>query len=124
MKKSLINILLLTSVATFGLTACDNKGPAEQAGEKLDTSVEQVQEQAKEAAENTQETPNLQEKGSMEEMGEKLDDAAKDIKEGASEQVEKATEAMDDAAKAADQKLNELMEEKKVEEAKAEENKQ
>ncbi|WP_319783697.1 hypothetical protein [Oceanisphaera sp. IT1-181] len=102
MKKSLLNILLLTSVTAFGLAACDNKGPAEQAGEKIDATVEQLQEQNQEA-------------GTMEKAGEQLDQAAQDLKEGAknlkdgaAEQVEKAGDAIEDAADAADQKLEEL----------------
>ena len=108
MKKSLLNILLLTSVTAFGLAACDNKGPAEKAGEKLDTSVEQLQEKTKEAL-------NIEEKGSLEKAGEQLDQAAQnlkesaqDLKEGAAEQAEKASEAIKDAADAAEQKVEEL----------------
>ncbi|MGO4998663.1 hypothetical protein [Oceanisphaera sp. W20_SRM_FM3] len=115
MKKSLLNILLLSSVAAFGLTACDNKGPAEAAGEKLDSSVEQVQEQAKDAVDNANETLAVEEKGTMEKAGEKLDEAAADVKEtaqdvaeSAGEQVEKAQDAVADAAAAADKKLEEL----------------
>ncbi|GGB49093.1 hypothetical protein GCM10011502_22960 [Oceanisphaera marina] len=109
MKKTWINVLLLASVTAFGLAACDNKGPAEQAGENLDESIEQVQEQSREAADDTKEALGLEEKGTMEKMGESLDETAQDIKEGTSEQVDKATKAMDDAADAADRKIDELM---------------
>ncbi|MBU3825465.1 MAG: hypothetical protein H9917_11670 [Candidatus Oceanisphaera merdipullorum] len=115
MKKSLLNILLLSSVAAFGLTACDNKGPAETAGEKLDSSVEQVQEQAHDAADHANETLTVEEKGTLENAGERLDAAAQDVKEkaedvkeSAGEQVDKAQDAVEDAAAAADKKLEEL----------------
>ena len=115
MKKSLLNILLLSSVAAFGLTACDNKGPAEKAGEKLDTSVEQLQEKAHDAAEHANETLSVEEKGTLEKAGEQLDqtaaelkESAADLKDGAAEQVEKAKVALEDAADAADKKLEEL----------------
>lgn len=108
MKKSLLNILLLTSVTAFGLAACDNKGPAEQAGEKLDNSVEQLQEKSKEAL-------GIEEKSTLEKAGEQLDEAAEsvkesavDLKDGAAEQAENAREAVEDAAEAADKKLAEL----------------
>lgn len=32
--------LAVTSLALFALTACDNKGPAERAGEKIDNAAE------------------------------------------------------------------------------------
>lgn len=115
MKKSLLNILLLSSVAAFGLTACDNKGPAEKAGEKLDTTVEQLQEKAADAADSTKEALSVEEKSTLEKAGEQLDETsanlkanAADLKDGAAEQVEKAKDALTDAADAADQKLEEL----------------
>ncbi|ART78978.1 hypothetical protein [Oceanisphaera avium] len=108
MKKSLLNILLLTSVTAFGLAACDNQGPAEKAGEQLDNSVEQLQDKSKE-------TLGLKEKGTLEKAGEQLDETSADLKEsaadlkaGAAEQADKARDAMSDAADAADRKLEEL----------------
>lgn len=110
MKKSLLNILLLTSVTAFGLAACDNQGPAEKAGEKLDSSVEQLQDKSKE-------TLGLKEKSTLEKAGEQLDEtsenlkeSASDLKQGAAEQADKARDAMSDAADAADKKLEELTE--------------
>lgn len=108
MNKSLISMMLLTTVSAFGLAACDNKGPAEQAGEKLDNSVEQLQEKSKDAADSTKEALGLKEKGTMEKLGEKLDETGQSIKEGTNEQVDNAREAMGDASDAADKKLEEL----------------
>lgn len=80
MKKLWINALLLTSVAAFGLTACDNKGPAEKAGKNIDESVETIKQKSQEAADDTKKALGLKEKGTLEKAGEKLDDAADDIK--------------------------------------------
>lgn len=124
MKKSWLNIVLLTSVTAFGLAACDNQGGAEQAGEKMDETIEQVQDQSQQMADEAKETMGMEEQGAMEEMGEKMDEAAENIKNAASEQAAEMDQAMDDAtaemeqtmddaAAEADRKLNEMMEDTK-----------
>jgi len=52
---------IVLSFAVAGLTACDKKGPAETAGEKIDDSAKKVGEK-------------------MEDAGDKIKDAAKDAK--------------------------------------------
>lgn len=118
MKKSLLNVLLFTSVTAFGLAACDNQGPAEQAGENTDEVIENVQEQGEQMADDATEALGVEQQGTMEELGEQLDDTAEgamDAAEGAmdaaGEQAAEMGQAVDDAAAEAEQKLNELMEE-------------
>jgi len=52
---------IVLSFAVAGLTACEKKGPAERAGEKIDDTVKKVGEK-------------------VEEAGDKIKDAAKDAK--------------------------------------------
>jgi len=52
---------IVLSFAVAGLTACERKGPAERAGEKIDDTVRKVGEK-------------------VEEAGDKIKDAAKDAK--------------------------------------------
>ncbi|ATG73614.1 hypothetical protein AN401_06895 [Zobellella denitrificans] len=118
MKKSLLNVLLFTSVTAFGLAACDNQGPAEQAGENVDEVIENVQEQGEQMTDDAAEALGVEQQGTMEALGEKLDDAASsaadaadDAMDAASEQAAEMEQAMDEAAAEAEQKLNELMEE-------------
>jgi predicted small lipoprotein YifL len=96
-KKSLI---ALSAVACFALAGCGEKGPAEQAGEKVDQAVEQVKEMADDAAQ----------RGAAEKAGEKVDaaiggqsaeptdSAVKDAAQDAGQQgpAEKAGEAIDE----------------------------
>ena len=64
---SMINKLMMVFLVAVAATlaACDNKGPAEKAGEKIDEGIEAV-------------TPD---KGPMESMGESMDEAYEDTKE-------------------------------------------
>ena len=48
--KKLITVIVL-SLSIFAFTACESKGPAEKAGEKIDQAVEETSDKAKEAAE-------------------------------------------------------------------------
>ena len=45
--KKLIAIIVL-SLSIFAFTACDSKGPAEKAGEKIDQTLEKVSDKDKE----------------------------------------------------------------------------
>ena len=38
--KKFMAILAVTSIGVFGLTACDNDGPAEELGEKVDEATQ------------------------------------------------------------------------------------
>ena len=51
----------------FLLTACEKEGPAEQAGENIDQTTEQVQEKAEAAGDKAA--------GTMEQAGDKIEDA-------------------------------------------------
>jgi len=49
LKKLLIIILLILPICAF--TACESKGPAEKAGEKIDQTMEKASDNTKDAAE-------------------------------------------------------------------------
>jgi len=48
--KKLLTIMILT-LSIFAFTACESKGPAEKAGEKIDQAVEKTTDKAKEVTE-------------------------------------------------------------------------
>jgi ElaB/YqjD/DUF883 family membrane-anchored ribosome-binding protein len=60
-------ILLLSLLALFAFSACESEGPAEQAGEKIDSAVEKAQEGLEEAGDAIKDT--------AEEAGEKIEEA-------------------------------------------------
>ncbi len=68
-KLSLLSAALL--IAT-GLFACEQKGPAEKAGEKIDETVEQAKEKIEDATKP---------EGPMEKAGKKVDEVVEDTKE-------------------------------------------
>ena len=43
--------LIVLSLSIFAFTACESKGPAEKAGEKIDQTMEKASDTAKEATE-------------------------------------------------------------------------
>lgn len=45
---------ILSSVLLFGLAGCEEKGPAEKAGEKIDESIEAVGDAVEEAADKAE----------------------------------------------------------------------
>ena len=49
LKKLLTILILILSIAVF--TACESKGPAEKAGEKVDEAVQKTTDKAKEVTE-------------------------------------------------------------------------
>jgi hyperosmotically inducible protein len=53
LKKLLIIMILNLSIVAF--TACESKGPAEKAGEKIDQAVEETTDKAKEVTEAVKE---------------------------------------------------------------------
>ena len=59
-----------------GLAACEQKGPAEKLGEKIDQTVEKGQEKVEDVT-----TPE----GPMEKAGKKIDEAVEDTKEAIKE---------------------------------------
>ena len=63
--KRLIPTLALLAGLTLSLAACDNKGPAEKMGEKIDEAVEKVQHG---------------DEGTLEKAGRKVDEAVEDAK--------------------------------------------
>lgn len=50
--------IILAALAAFALAGCGEKGPAEQAGEKTDSAVEQAQDAAKQAGEKAADAVN------------------------------------------------------------------
>jgi predicted small lipoprotein YifL len=77
--------LWLTMALVCGaLAGCEQEGPAEKAGERIDEAVEQTQDAIDDAGQQ----------GTMERMGEKLDQSM----EEAGEAVEDAGDEMQDAA--------------------------
>lgn len=70
------------------ISGCDSQGPAEEAGEKIDNTVEQAKEKLDEAIDEPNEGP-------AEEAGEKIDeavDATKEKLEDAKETIEEQTD--------------------------------
>ncbi len=61
-KTQLLTVLVLGGFLGTGLVACEHKGPAEKAGEKLDDAAKDV-------------------KHDVEKAGDKVEDAAKDAKD-------------------------------------------
>jgi len=53
LKKFLAIMILILSI--FAFTACESKGPAEKAGEKIDQAVEETTDKAKEVTEAVKE---------------------------------------------------------------------
>jgi hyperosmotically inducible protein len=68
-KLSVLSAGLLIAV---GLFACEQKGPAEKVGEKIDQSVEQAKEKIEDATKP---------EGPMEKAGKKIDEVVEDTKE-------------------------------------------
>jgi hypothetical protein len=68
-KLSLLSAGLLIAA---GLFACEQKGPAEKAGEKIDQAVEKAQEKIEDATKP---------EGPMEQAGKKVDEVVEDTKE-------------------------------------------
>lgn len=66
---ALISILAFLGIGTIG---CEQKGPAEKAGEKVDKAIEKADEKMEEAGEKAGEL--------MEESGEKIEDTGEKIK--------------------------------------------
>ncbi|MBD3240697.1 MAG: hypothetical protein GF331_08950 [Chitinivibrionales bacterium] len=78
---------LAAALALYGWTGCERQGPAEKAGEAIDSTV---QEMTTGSVDETTEGP-------MEKAGEKIDEAAektKDQMEKAAEKAEEVGEAM------------------------------
>jgi hypothetical protein len=65
-------IAALIGTLSFGMVACEKKGPIEQAGEEVDEAVDTVKH------------------GGKESMGSKVDDAADDVRKDASDIADKA----------------------------------
>lgn len=63
-------LIILSALACFALAGCSEKGPAEQAGEKVDQAVEQAKDAVEDAGQQ----------GPVEEAGEKIDQAVEDVK--------------------------------------------
>ncbi len=78
-------LIILSALAFFALAGCSEKGPAEQAGEKVDQAVENVRDAVEDAGQQ----------GPAEQMGEKVDKAiegAKDAMQDAKESADEATQ--------------------------------
>lgn len=75
---------IAAAVVCGALVGCEQEGPAEKAGERIDEAVEQTQDAIDDAGQQ----------GAMERMGEKLDEGMED----AGEAIEGAGDDMQDAA--------------------------
>lgn len=78
-------IIVVAMTLSFMLVACQEKGPAEKAGEAIDKAVEDTKDAIEDAA-NPQ--------GPAEKTGEAIDDAVETTKEKARAAKEKAEEAL------------------------------
>jgi len=67
-----LSVLSAGLLIAAGLFACEQKGPAEKAGEKFDRAVEQTQEKIEDATKP---------EGPMERAGKKIDEVVEDTKE-------------------------------------------
>lgn len=94
MKNAIIS-LLAVSALSFGLAACEKKGPAEQAGEKIDNATEAVGEKIDNAAETAGEKTD----NATETAGEKVDNAVDAVGEKLKEAGQDIQRAADDATK-------------------------
>ena len=65
-------MLSISLLIAAGLFACEQKGPAEKAGEKIDQTVEKAQEKIEDATKP---------EGPMEKAGKKIDEVVEDTKE-------------------------------------------
>jgi outer membrane biogenesis lipoprotein LolB len=63
-------LIILSALACLSLVGCSEKGPAEQAGEKVDQAVEQAKDAVEDAGQQ----------GPAEEAGEKIDQTVEDMK--------------------------------------------
>jgi hypothetical protein len=63
-----LSILSISLLVVTGLSACEKKGPAEKAGEKIDKAVDKVQD-------------TVNPKGPMEKAGEKVDESVDKTKD-------------------------------------------
>jgi hypothetical protein len=70
MTNKLLAVLFIV-VAAFSATACEKKGPAEKAGERIDEAYTEALEKAEEAGEK------------MEKAGDKIEEALQEVEETA-----------------------------------------
>ncbi len=75
--------VVMATIVCLGLTGCEKEGPAEQAGKKIDETIEQTSEA-------------VDAKGLFKKAGEMVDDAVENVKEGAAEVKEDVTEAIEE----------------------------
>jgi predicted small lipoprotein YifL len=54
-KSQIVYMLTISAMLGTGLTACEQKGPAERAGEKIDEAAQDIKEDAGKAAEDVKE---------------------------------------------------------------------
>ncbi|MCR4347692.1 MAG: hypothetical protein NUV55_10905 [Sulfuricaulis sp.] len=67
-----LSIFSASLLIAAGISACEQKGPAEKAGEKIDQTVEKAQEKIEDATKP---------EGPMEKAGKKVDEVVEDTKE-------------------------------------------
>jgi len=67
MKKSVL--LMLLAMAVFGMSGCDSDGPAERAGESVDSAVDSMKDKASDVSDSLSETV----KDTCDEMGDATD---------------------------------------------------
>lgn len=67
MKFTKLSIAALATFLILGITACDNKGPAEQAGENIDNAAENMGDKIEDATDNAEDK--------VEDAGDRVEDA-------------------------------------------------
>lgn len=78
MKKLFFFTLFVLLSLSLLLTACEDKGPAQEAGEQIDRAYEETKETLQEAGETLEDKVNP--KGPAEKAGEKIDETIEDLK--------------------------------------------
>jgi len=73
-------ITLLAAIAAVSLTACQDRGPAEKAGEEIDEAVENVADEGKNLGNDVEDA--------MDEVRDGVEDAAEEVEEGVEDAVD------------------------------------
>lgn len=119
-QNSLINsALIITLTAALGLTGCDQKGPAEKAGQKIDQAADSAKQNIKQTTNNaTQTLENA--KDTLEQKADKAEAYIEKSTDTSKATLEKTGENIDSLNKSAQQNIAEMQKnaEKKLDVAK------
>jgi gas vesicle protein len=101
--------LLITLFALAALAACDNKGPAESAGEALDDAASSMQDAATEAGESMQQAAD-DASASMEAAADDMADSMDEAVDETADAISEAGDSMEEAASEMGEKVEEACE--------------